>query len=218
MDNFEIIDYDPDNPKHIESIGTIHGIVLPESNVPGLGKLFMNKFYYKTLPELGLLKCFFACSDSKIVGLIVTNKAPFSLIKQGMKKNTLKLMLIVGLSVLLNPLRLKFLFSQLRYKPDPLLKNYEDSGIAFEILTIGVLKHCRNIRFGDNKKISHRMVDHAITCYKKEGYKYITGQILKTNVAALKLYRAYEADYIDSSVRNTGVIMEIDLDKITKRA
>lgn len=214
MDNFEIIDFDHNNPEHLKTIGMLHGIFLPESNVPGLGRLFMNKFYYKILPETGLLKCFFAKYDNKVVGIIVTNKAPHSLISKGMKGNMLKLAFIVGTSILLRPTRIKFLLSQFKYKVDPLLKKYEDTGKAFEILTIGVLPEYRSVKFENNKKIAHKMVDHAISHYKKNGYKYITGQILKTNIAPLKFYQAYQAKYIDSSVRDTGVIMEVDLEKI----
>lgn len=214
MNHFEIIDFDHNSPEHHATIGALHRIFLPESNVPGLGNLFMNKFYYKILPERGLLKCFFAKYDNKIVGIIVTNKAPYSLISQGMKGNMIKLAFIIGMSVLLKPSRIKFLLSQLKYKADPLLKHYEDTGKAFEILTIGVLPEYRSVKFDGNKKIAHKMVDHAIAYYKTKGYKYITGQILKTNIAPLKFYQAYQAKYIDSSIRDTGVIMEVDLEKI----
>lgn len=214
MNDFEIIDFDPGSPEHLETMGTLHGIFLPESNVPGLGKLFMNQFYYRVLPEKGLLRCFFAKYNNKIVGIIVTNRAPYSLISRGMKGNTVKLAFIIGLSVLFKPSRIKFLISQLSYKPDPLLKQYEDSGKAFEILTIGVLPEYRSIKLEGNKKIAHKMVEHAIAYYKKQGYKYITGQILKTNIAPLKFYQAYQAKYMDSSNSDARVIMEIDLEKI----
>ncbi len=220
MNNFEIIDFDYNNPEQLESISNVHGIVLPESNVTGLGQLFMKRFYYKTLPKLGLLKCFLARYNNKTVGIIVCTKAPYSFIKQGMKGNVLKLLFITGLSLLLKPSRLRALLHQLKYKPDPLLKQQEDAGLTIEILTLGVLKEFRTILMEENEKSTHiafSMVDHVINYYKKSGYKFMTGQILKTNTSALTFYRAYKATYTDSTVQDTGVLMKIDLDKINNR-
>jgi ribosomal protein S18 acetylase RimI-like enzyme len=211
MGNFEIIEVDYNNPKQLEAIGKLHGEVLPESNVPGLGPLFTKYFYYSVLPKRDLINCFLAMYDGKAVGMIVGTKKPASLISLGMKGNMIKIAFILGLSILSKPSRLKSLINQLKHKEDPLQKEYEDRGDAYEIVTIGVLEEFRQMRFEDGKKIANRLAEHAYDYYRKLGYKYMIGQILKSNMAPIKFWAKYNGKFIDSTVRDIGGIVVVDL-------
>ena len=215
MERLEVVEFDYRNKEDLKSISELHGKVLPGSNVPGLGKLFMEHFYYTTLCEKGLLKCYLAKYDDKIVGLLATTKWPYSFIKKGIKGQYLKVMFILGLSVLLKPSRLKAIISQMKYKADPILKEYEESGTSFELLTIGVLDEFRSLVLPENKKIANKMADAAFKYYKEQGFKYATGQIVKENTAPLKFWgRNYKGKFHDSSVKSTSCILVIDLNEI----
>jgi hypothetical protein len=105
----------------------------------------------------------------------------------------------------------------MKYRADPLLKIFEDSGSAFDILTIGVIEEYRNLVIKDNLKFSHLLLKHTVDYYKDKGYNRRTGQILKCNKSGLGFYAKYDADFIQSSVREFGVILDLPIDKVTCR-
>jgi hypothetical protein len=214
MNTFSIVEFDYRNTKQIEAISSIHQDVLPDSFVVKMGNLFMKKFYYRTLPKLGYLKCFLAKLDDRYVGIIVTNKKPFSLIRSALPTNFFSIGWIIFLSIILDPRRLAVLVDLLRYKPDPLLKQYEDTGEFFEILTIGVVKEHRNLVLTNGQKISHVLLHHAVAYYNALKFNRITGQILKENKSALGFYAKYSAEFVQSSVREHGVILNLPIEKI----
>jgi ribosomal protein S18 acetylase RimI-like enzyme len=214
VENFEIIEFDPYNKKQMNLITSIHKSVLPDSFVVMMGPVFMKNFYYLSLPQLRFLKCFLALYEGKFVGMIVTNRKPFSLIRSAIPHRFVRICWVMGISLLSNFRRIKVLADLIKYKPDPLLKKFEDSGKAFEILTIGVLEEYRNITLDDGMKISHKLLKHVVQYYKDLGYAMITGQILKSNKGALGFYRKYNANFIQSSVRDFGVIMDLAIKNI----
>ena len=213
--DFKIVEYNQENKEQMNFICSIHAEVLPDSFVVKMGNLFMKGFYYNLLPKLGFLKCYLAQYKGRYVGIIVTNKKPFSLIRSSMSYYFFRISCIVIFSILSKPSRLKTLIEVIKYKPDPLLKKFENSGKAFEILTIGVLNKYRRIFVFENKKISHLLLKHAAKVYKKGNYNKVTGQILKSNRMALGFYETFKANFIQSSVRKHGVILDLPLSNIS---
>lgn len=200
--------FNPDDVEHRERIISIHSAVLPESFVVRMGPIFMRKFYYSALTRIGFLKVYLADLDGQIVGILVTNRKPFSLIRSSLNSHFFTFAWAVGLSILTNPMRLATLIETARYKPDPLLKVYEDEGKSFEILTIGVVEEHRKLVI-DELKVAHHMLRRVVDDYREEGFLRVTGQILKSNQAALKFYAKYNAAYPQSSVREHAVIMDL---------
>lgn len=207
-DKLNILVFDPDNKTHLRRIVEIHTAVLPESFVVRMGPIFMGKFYYTALVRIGFLKVYLAEHKNEIIGILVTNRKPFSLIRSSLKEYFFTFSWAVGLSILTNPLRLGTLIETARYKPDPLLKVYEDEGKSFEILTIGVEEPYRKLSV-DGLKVAHHMLKRVVSDYKQEGFSRVTGQILKSNQAALKFYGKYNASYPQSTVREHAVIMDL---------
>jgi ribosomal protein S18 acetylase RimI-like enzyme len=217
-DDLDIVRFDPGDKEQMTLITQIHTAVLPDSFVVQMGETFMKKFYYKTLPQIGYLNCFLAKYQGRYVGMIVTNIKPFSLIRSAIPRNFFRVSWVMTFSLLLRPARIKVLLDLMKYKPDPLLKKFEDSGTAFEILTIGVLEQYRNVVLKNNIKISHALLNHAVRFYQGRNYSRITGQILKSNKGALGFYAKYKANYIQSSVRDFGVILDLNIKNILKTA
>lgn len=214
MKGFKIVEFNPDNKEQMNFLCSIHSEVLPDSFVVEMGTLFMKGFYYKALPKLGFLKCFLATYENKYVGIIVTNKKPFSLIRSSVPSHFLSIGFIIAWSILMKPARFKTLMDVMRYKPDPLLKAFEDSGKAFEILTIGVLNDYRKVLITEKEKISHLLLKHVANYYIENKCEKITGQILKSNNMALKFYETFNADFIQSNVREDGVILDLPIKNI----
>ncbi len=212
--DFKIIHFNPDDKEQMNFICSIHSEVLPESFIVEMGNLFMKGFYYKLLPKLGFLKCYLAYYNGNYVGIIVTNKKPFSLIRSSIPHHFVKISFIIGISILLKPSRLKTLIEVMRYKPDPLLKDFENSGEAFEILTIGVLNEYRKVYISDKEKISHLLLKHVTKIYADSNYSRVTGQILKSNRMALRFYETFNANFLQSSIREFGVILDLPLKNI----
>lgn len=208
-----VIEFDYKDKKQLKALIEIHKAVLPESFVVKMGWHFMSKFYYSVLVRMGFLKCFLADYNNNYVGIIVTNKKPFSLIKSAIPTNLGQFILAMTLSIVSNPLRLGVLLELLRYKPDPLLREFEETGKAFEILTIGVKESHRKLVV-DNLKIAHHLLKQVVADYEKQNFERITGQIIKSNQAALGFYRKYNAEYIQSTVRSHGVIMDLKLKNV----
>jgi hypothetical protein len=217
---FEIIKLNYKNKEHLNAIAAIHSSVLPESNVPRIGPLFMKRFYYTTLVKKGIIKCFLASYNGKIVGILVSTTKPYSWMRMGMQGERLNLGFILMASVLQKPARLIYILKQLKFKLDPSFKEYEESKNTFEILTTGVLKEYRKVAIGDTSKtalfsfnsIAHKLVDHVLSMYAANGFKYAIGQIIKSNKASQLFFSTYRAEFINSTVRSDSIIMKIDID------
>lgn len=212
--NFAIVEFDPADRVQMDLMCSIHTSVLPESFVVGMGRVFMTRFYYSILPRMGFMKCFLARYDGNYVGMIVTNRKPFSLIRSSIPKNFFRFALVMATAVVTDLRRLRVLWELWTYKPDPLLKKFEDSGTAFEILTIGVLEQYRQTVLPSGEKISHALLRHAVSDYRSRGYTTITGQIIKSNKSALGFYSKYQAKFIQSGVREQGVILDLPINNI----
>jgi hypothetical protein len=213
-DTFEIIEFIPEDNTQLDLICAIHSDVLPDSFVVKMGDIFMKQFYYKCLSNMGSLKCFLARYNGGYVGMIVTNRKPFSLIKSAIPTFFWRICFVMFVSILKDPRRIRTILNLLIYKPDPLLKTMEDSKIAFEILTIGVLADYRKIYITEHEKISHKILKHAVNDYKKNGYKKITGQILKSNRMALGFYETFNADFVQSTTNPDGVILDLNIENV----
>ena len=213
-DTFAIVDFNPDDKEQMNLICAIHSDVLPDSFVVEMGNIFMKKFYYKCLPKIGSLKCFLAQYNGKYVGMIVTNKKPFSLIRSAIPIYFWRIGFVMSAAMLTGPKRIKTVLNLLKYKPDPLLKTMEDSKTAFEILTIGVLNDYRKIYITEKEKISHRILKHAVNDYRNNGYKKITGQILKSNRMALGFYETFNAGFVQSATNEAGVILDLNIENV----
>lgn len=214
MEKISIVDFNPDDADQMNVIAEIHKSVLPDSFVVMMGEMFMKKFYYKVLPKLNYLKCFLAFYDNRYVGMIVTNKKPYSLIRSAIPHHFFLIGWVMVVAVITDLRRIGVIIDLMKYKPDPLLKKFEDTGTAFEILTIGVIEKYRSITLSNNIKISHLLLKHAVDDYKSKKYDTITGQILKLNKGALGFYTKYQANFIQSSVRDYGVILELPIKNV----
>ncbi len=212
-EDFNIVVFDPSDKEHMKRIIEIHTAVLPESFVVGMGPIFMRRFYYSALTRIGFLKSYLAIYKGEIVGMLVTNRMPFSLIRSSLKKYFFTFSWAVFLSILTKPTRLSTLIETARYKPDPLLKQYEDEGKSFEILTIGVVAEHRKLVVND-MKVAHHMLKRVVEEHKAAGFERVTGQIVESNQAALKFYGKYNATYHPSTVRVAAVIMDLPIENV----
>lgn len=209
-----IVEFNPANREHMKRIIAIHSAVLPDSFVVRMGPLFMRKFYYSALTRIGFLKSYLAVYNNHIVGILVTNRKPYSLIRSALKKYFFTFSFAVAFALISRPSRLGVLIETTRYKPDPLLKKFEDEGVSFEILTIGVEADFRSLKV-DDMKLAHHLLKRVVNDFKSEGFERVTGQILKSNEGALRFYAKYNASYPQSSVREHAVIMDLPVSNVS---
>ena len=141
----EFVRFDPRDFQQMEVIVSIHKAVLPESFVVRMGNYFMKRFYYTVLPKMGFLNCLLLQYKGTYAGIIVTNIKPFSLIRSSIPSNFFTFCWVMCVSLLQLAQRFAVLFEVLKYKPDPILRSFEQTGTAFEILTIGVLSSFRQV-------------------------------------------------------------------------
>lgn len=200
-----------DNKEHIKAVSNLHIKLLPESILSKLGYLFLSKFYYSKLTKNNFIDVYLYKQNGEYVGFISCTNEPFSFMGKGMKKNIFLIISILGLSVILNPNRLKKLVNFLILKKnDSLMKDLENKygNNIGEFLSFGVLETYRkNIDPIEEITIPNVLMKHVSTHFKTNNIQYALLRILETNVRAIKFYQKHSGFIIPSE--NPGEVVII---------
>ena len=136
------------NTKHIAEL---HADLLPRSPLTRLGKSFMERFYYKVLPQQGLIFGAVAYVDGRPAGFISATYDSDHLLANAVRWNVLKLAW-VGLTTFPSPKRLMAIAESLgivksrQAKADIPIEKLA-AGLTGEVLSIGVRKSYRSAEF-----------------------------------------------------------------------
>jgi len=156
------IEFDNKHDVDRQAISTLHGRLLPHSPVTLLGPEFMREFYYKDLPDLGLIFGNMAYVDKEPVGFIVATHNPSKFMIEGIKKRWLKLLYLMAKTILLHPSRITSIFEAIRIMSKlPASAKKEKVG---ELLSLGVLPEYLKKMKNSNKQcnISKELVEKAV--------------------------------------------------------
>ena len=126
-------------------LGRLHGELLSHSPVALLGPEFLCRFYYRTLPQLGLIFGQVAFIDNRPAGFIVATHDSAGFMRTAIRKHFLRIGLVLGVSVLRNPRRIAAIWEGLqimRGLPPPPAGQAQG-----EILSMGVLPEFRSREF-----------------------------------------------------------------------
>ena len=172
----------------IYEVSKLHQLLLADSPIPQLGESFMTEFYYSELIKNDLIKCLTFVKENKVREFIVITMFPESFMLMGIKKAPIKLIINIFKAVFRKPTRLFLLFSMLGLALKR--KSSIASKSTAELLSIGILKECRNnIDSKTGLKISHALFNESVKYLqvnKREIFQVLTD---KTNTAAVKYYK-----------------------------
>lgn len=199
------------NKNHVEAVSNLHMKLLPESILSKLGYLFLSKFYYKKLVKYNLIDVYLYMQKEEYVGFISCTNKPFTFMGEGMKKNLISIIGILGLSLILNPYRLVILLGFLfKVKKDMLMENLkkEYGNRMGEFLSFGVLENYRKIIDPlENISIPNVLMKLVSTHFKSNNIEVSLLRILASNERAIRFYQKHSGYIIPSYNPNQVVIL-----------
>jgi len=137
--------FNKNNPADSLAIAKMQSELLPHSPLVLLGMDFMSKFYYAQLPKLDLINGFVCYIDNEAAGFIVATNDPSGFMSKAIRKNWYKLIIVLLVSILKEPSRLKPLreaWQIMSHLPETAKKS--NTG---ELLSLGVLEKYRTNKF-----------------------------------------------------------------------
>jgi ribosomal protein S18 acetylase RimI-like enzyme len=207
-----VLKLDYNNSDHIDAITKLHNELLPESYVSRLGIFFMKKFYYYNLIRDNLIDGYLYKYDNKYVGFIVCTVHPFNLIKLGLKRSPCKLMSVIALSIIFNPLRLFTILKMLKTSiPGDLISEIgTDSG---QFMSFGVLQDYRKLRNDKGKPIPQVLMDKVFEYFNEKNKGTFFLLVLKTNTKAIEFYKKYNI-IIPDKYKGESMIIKFRTDNV----
>jgi len=187
-----IVSFNPTNKDHIEAIAYLHENLLPDSLVTGLGRYFMEHYYYSVLPKMGLIKCDLFIVEGKYIGLSVYTLFPFDFMAQGFKKGFPTLILSLFVAILLKPTRIMIIIDVLREGKKR--KSPVNNNKMGELLSLAFLPLYNRTQDIESKlRISDAFYNKAIEYLKANGCEEVQASVKKSNKIALRFHQRHRA-------------------------
>lgn len=170
-------------------LARLHGELMPHSPVVLLGPRFMERFYYRVLPEMGLAVGAVAYVDEAPAGFIVATRDSDGFMGQAIRRHWLYLGWLIGTSVLLEPTRIGALWEAVQIMRNRTTsERREDAG---ELLSFGVLPEFRSARFvrRTGVKISQDLMACALRLLDRQGVQVVRSLVDQDNLDVKLMYR-----------------------------
>ncbi len=200
-----IIPLDPKNKDHRRAAALLHGGLLPDSPLAGLGRGFMEHFYYDKLIRDGLISCDLYFHEGECVAFASYTREPFTFLSRGKKNHFLFLCFLLAGCLLLKPSRARIILKTLglekRRSSPPVLASGKQGGVG-ELLSFAVSPAYSGFRdLGTRKKVPNLLFDRVIDTFRMAGYRSIQFIVRKDNHASLLFFNSYgaqvrEANYV----------------------
>lgn len=137
--------FDVHSPDRSRDLGTLHAALLSHSPVALLGPDFLERFYYRTLPRMGLIFGHVAYVGGEPAGFIVATGDASGFMRKAIRRKFPQITLTMLRSVVRDPSRLGAIWEAvqiMRGLPAP-----EVTGPQGELLSMGVLPAYRSREF-----------------------------------------------------------------------
>lgn len=206
MNNPNIIKLDPSDKEQIKAVSNLHSILLPESIVSKLGHIFLSEFYYKILTKNKLIDVYLYKINSDYVGFIACTDYPFTFMKNGVKRNFLRLSIILIFSILLVPSRYRLL---LKMKDDVNLDDLKKERVESigQFMSFGVLEEYRkHLDEFTNLSIANVLMRKVFSHFTKRKMNIFFLLVLKTNKNAIAFYKKYNGTIIVNSISKSEIV------------
>lgn len=179
--------FNDNNTVDLTAVSSLHAELLPHSPVALLGEDFMTGFYYKVLPETGLISGIVVYVEGKPAGFISMTDDSAGFMKKAVFRKWPKLVYVLLISLLKEPRRIISMweaFNIMINLPDSAKR--ENSG---ELLSLGILPEYRNIKNGESgENLATVLVLKAVDILKTAGCKEIRVVVDDNNKVAKFFY------------------------------
>lgn len=191
-----LVRLDPRQPRQVQAAARLHAALLPDSPIAELGPIFMERFYYSTLVEHGLVACDLYEVAGEFVGFVAFTRRPLTFMQEGQRRFPLRLAAVLIGAMLTNPARvltiLKVAFQYKRGAAPP-------AGEEGEVLSFGVLReHRAAVDESTGLRASHLLFQSALNYFHVNGVPRMRVSVRKDNERGMKFYLAYSKDVEDN--------------------
>lgn len=147
----------------------LHGALLSHSPVALLGAEFMGRFYYRTLPEMGLIFGHVAYVNERPAGFIVATDDSSGFMQRALRRKLPTIAAIMAWSVLRDPKRIGAVWEAVQIMRG--LPPAEPNQPASEILSFGVLPEFRAREFvaRTRLRISQDLLRAVVSGFESRG-------------------------------------------------
>ena len=175
------------NTSDVTVLSTLHSKLIPHSPVALLGEYFMEKFYYKVLPAMGLITCIVVYINNKPAGFISLTNDSSGFMKNAIKQKWMILITVLVISLIKEPKRIFAMWEAIQIMSNlPESAKRECSG---ELLSLGILPEYRNIKMKDSRtNLATELVSRAVSILKTQGCKEIRVVVDHDNKVAQFFY------------------------------
>ncbi len=204
-----IVSLDPENIHHRRAAALLHGRLLPDSPIAGLGRGFMENFYYDKLIRDGLISCDLYFHEGDYVAFAAYTREPFTFLSRGKKGHFFFLCFLLAGSILARPSRARIILNTLRFekrRSSPSVLASAKARRMGELLSFAVNPAYSGFRDpGTGKKVPNLLFDRVIDHFRKVDYQTLQFIVRKDNHASLLFFNSYgaeirKADYVGSDV------------------
>lgn len=143
--SYRVEAFDASSPDRSDHLAALHAALLGHSPVALLGPDFLQRFYYRSLPRMGLIFGQVAYVDDRPAGFIVATAEASTFMQQAIRRRFPRIALVMLGSVLRDPRRLGAVWEAVQIMrglppPDP-------AAPQGELLSMGVLPEFRSREF-----------------------------------------------------------------------
>lgn len=201
--DFRIADFDEYQPAPAELLADLHARILPTSPLVRLGHRFMEKFYYKVLPEAGLIFGAVAWVNEKPAAFVVATSDSSGFIRTATQRYWLKMAYECSMSLLTNPRVLKGVpealaltkarFAEWRQRAKHAKPKFEAPvPHGGEILSIGTLPEYQTPKFHRETRlnVAEELLNFAVNRLRNSGTQVVRCVVDADNKPAQFFYHS----------------------------
>jgi len=183
MKDYELRKFGFAAPPNARDISELHAALLPASPITLLGPRFREEFYYKDLPEMGLIFGSVAYVAGRAVGFVAATHDSDGFMAAAVARKPLRVAWIVATALLADPRRIAAVREAVRIK-----RGRERSAEGLrkaEILSIGVLPEYRS---GSGLNIARDLVQSALDLLQASGAARVCAVVDADNQQSLRFF------------------------------
>jgi ribosomal protein S18 acetylase RimI-like enzyme len=183
MDIYELRRFGAGAPPNVREISALHAALLPASPITLLGRRFREHFYYKDLPEMGLIFGAVAYLGGRAVGFVAATHDSNGFMATALARMPLRVAWFVARALLADPRRILAVWETVRIKRDR-ERSAEGLGKA-EILSLGVLPEYRS---HSGLNIARDLVQSVMETFQTSGATRVCAVIDADNQPSLRFF------------------------------
>ena len=205
--NHNIVFLEWNNKEHIAAVCKLHMKLLPESILSKMGYLFLSKFYYAKFIRDSSIEVYLYKHEEKFVGFISCTNRPFTFIDEGNKKHLLTICFLLGVSIILKPIRLGTILKMKNNVSFNHLQGEYNDEIG-QFLSLGVLEDARKMIDPIEKvTISNVLMKLVFHHFNANGKMWFFLEVLKSNKRAIQFYEKHGGIIIPNTIEQVESIV-----------